>query len=117
MMKLAENVSGLLSSLGSTPLPFTGGIAPSTPLFGNATHPKSSPAHRDRAFRCIADIEFLTPRRLVRARVMFRGHTELANEYLSFGDADDEVVACGQWLVEELEAAALRRGRRQDDLE
>jgi hypothetical protein len=114
MMKLAENVGGLLSGLSSSS---AGTATPSTSLSCTATNLESSPVRRDRAFRRIADTEFLTPRRLVRARIMFRGRTELADEYLSFGDADDEVVARGQWLLEELEAVALRRGRRQAEFE
>jgi hypothetical protein len=56
----------------------------------------------DHAFCRIADIEELLPRRLVRARRIFRGHTELADEYLSFGDNDTEVDARRDWLRYEL---------------
>jgi hypothetical protein len=114
MMKLAKNVGGLLSGLS---LSSAGTATPLTLLSCTATNLESLPVCRDRTFCRIADTKFLTPCRLVHAQIMFCGHTEIANKYLSFGDANDEVVARGQWLLEELEAVALCCGRRQAEFE
>jgi hypothetical protein len=69
----------------------------------------ASPVRRDRAFRRIVDKEDLTPTRLLKARRIFRGRTELADEYLSFGETDVEVETRRGWLLEELVAVAPTR--------
>jgi hypothetical protein len=112
MMKLAENVGGLLSGLSHLSSNVAAGSSTSP-----GTAASLSLSRCDQAFRHIADVEFLTPHRLVCAHVMFCGRTELADEYLSFGDSEEEVVAWGHWLREELEAAVAHRARRDAELE
>lgn len=59
------------------------------------------------------EIEQLTPRQIVYARIMFRGHTELADNYLSFGYDDIfEVEARRQWFNDKLELVTQLRANR-----
>jgi hypothetical protein len=94
----------LVGSVSHTPQP------PSTPTRQgtSSTALDASPRHRDRAFRHIVEHQTLLPRSLARARTIFRGRPELADEYLSFGDGDDEVEARREWLTMELEAVVSR---------
>jgi hypothetical protein len=62
----------------------------------------ASPIRRDRAFRRIVRLEQLSPCSTARARRIFRGRTDLADEYLSF--ADDEAEERQFWLNFELTA-------------
>lgn len=113
MLKLAESVTALVTGAANKPQ------APSTPS-RSGTAPALmdlSPVRRDRAFRAIAQREALSPRHLARARIIFRGRTELADEYLSFGDGEEEVEARREWLNAELEAVLLSRTRRQASFE
>jgi hypothetical protein len=71
----------------------------------------TSPIRRNRAFRCIADTEALSPRSLANARVIFRGRVELADEYNSFGTSGTEVSAASDWLNYELQEVARTRQR------
>jgi hypothetical protein len=107
MLELAKSVGSIASSLVPP------ASSPSTPLRRGIVDPASSPARHDRAFRQIVQIEQLTPQRIVCARIMFRGNTELADEYLSFGNDDVyEIEAWKQWLEEELELVAQLRANR-----
>jgi hypothetical protein len=71
-------------------------VMPAGPATASTSTPTfdASRIRCDCAYRRIAKVEGLTPRHLLVARVMFRGRTELANEYLSFeGEDENEVVA------------------------
>jgi hypothetical protein len=110
MLKLAESVTAMVTARTQPPAtPSRGGTSSSTL--------DASPIRRNRAFRLIAQREALTPCRLARARIIFRGRTELADEYMSFGDDEEEVEARREWLKMELEAVACSRARRQADSE
>ena len=105
-MELAKSVGALVADVIKAP-------PPSTP--SRHAHPSNleiSPVRRDRAFRRIVEQEALTPRRIARARVIFRGRTELADEYLSFGETEDEVHARREWLTMELDAVLALCTRR-----
>lgn len=105
MVELAKSVGALVAAVTKAPLL-------STPRHSCPLNLEISPVRRDRAFRRIVEQEALTPRCIARARVIFRGRTELADEYLSFGDGEDEVNACHKWLTMELDAVLLLSNRR-----
>jgi hypothetical protein len=90
MLRLAESVGVLVADITKPP-PSEARL----PL-------DASPKRRDRAFRRIAECEGLSSLELARARRVFRGRTELADEYLSF--CDDEADARREWLNLELAA-------------
>jgi hypothetical protein len=62
-------------------------------------------------YKCISKVKDLTPQHLVLARVMFREQTGLADKYLSFGNNNIQVAACGEWLKYELAAAACSHSK------
>jgi hypothetical protein len=97
MLKLAESVNTLVADITKSP--------PSTPSRHSRTTLDASPVCPDCAFCTIAEREALSPHRLAHARTIFRGHTELADEYLSFHN--DEVEARREWLNIELSAIAI----------
>jgi hypothetical protein len=109
MLKMADSVTALLTDLTR---PSTPSAPPSTPT-RHASSSRltldASPFRRDRAFRRVIECAHLSPRRLARARVIFRGRTELADEYLSFGDNDEEREAQQVWLEDELEQVLRAR--------
>jgi hypothetical protein len=100
MMEMTKVVGLLVTAAGAPP----SSPSPSLPAALDA-----SPVRRDRAFRRIVDKEDLTPTRLLKARRIFRGRTELADEYLSFGETDIEIQTRRGWLLEELVAVAPTR--------
>jgi len=112
MLELAKSVGALVADISKSQSPST---SSSRCTNSSSLGPDSSPSRRDRAFRRIVEREGLTPRRLARARVMFRGRTEVADEYLSFGDGPGEGEARREWLNMELEAVLLLRAHRQTD--
>jgi hypothetical protein len=113
MLKLADTVSTLIADIARP-----AASSPSTPSRrGSSLAPAldASPVRRDRAFRRVLERAMLTPRRLARARVIFRGKTELADEYLSFGDDEVEQEAQKVWLEDELELVLRARACRQSE--
>jgi hypothetical protein len=113
MLKLAESVGALVADITRTPT--AAPDAPMTPsrcVSSSAVTLNASPFRRDRAFCVIVERAQLTPRHLARARRIFRGRTELADEYLSFGDSEAEQAAQGEWLEDELEDMLQMREAR-----
>jgi hypothetical protein len=95
MMEMAKAV-GQLVAVAAVPL-----SAPSL-LSLAACILDISPVCCDCVFCRIANVEELSPGRLVRACCIFCGHTKLADEYLSFGDNNTKVDARRDWLCYEL---------------
>jgi hypothetical protein len=117
MMKLAESVGTLVADI--TRAPATSSQEPPATPSRRASSSKAvldpSPVRRDSAFRLIVERGELTPRHLARARRLFRGRTELADEYLSFGDSQAELAAQHEWLEDELEELMIARAARRSE--